>query len=280
MRPPTCNNSSSPSSRPAWLRAGILCVILSGCFSPQYQYNLASQREEFTLTSDEREVRMGEAIAEQVLKKFKPLDDPATQERIRALGERLAAVCDRKSLLYHFTVIQYPHDTHVKEGDDVNAFAIPGGYVFVFEGLVKAAKDDDELAGVVAHEIGHIAARHPVKRYESSLGTTLVQALAGATRDARFARGVSAALGQLYLAYSREDELLADRLGVRYMKDAGFDPEGMLRFLQTLQEIHRREIRPFSYFRTHPYIADRIRVVKEEAFGKIDFTDHINRSDD
>lgn len=264
------------------LAAGCLllatCCSLPGCGLTS-NYNLATQREEVTFTSTDKEERMGLAIAKQVEEKYPPVQDEALQERVRRIGQRLAAVSDRKELTYHFTVIPE---------DEVNAFSLPGGYIFVNKGLVDKADADDELAGVLAHEIGHVAARHSVKRYENSLGTALAQVLVlGTTRDPRFTQGVSIALGQLMLAYSRENEIEADRLGVRYLRSAGYRPEAMATFLEKLRELDRKRprralgrgvTRPY-YALTHPYVSDRLRVVKQALYGHADFVDYINKTE-
>jgi len=89
---------------------------------------------------------------------------------------------------------------------------------------------------------------------------------------------IDAALGQLAVSYSREDEALADRIALRYLRKAGFDPMAMVSFLKTLQEVNRETpIRPYSSYRSHPYIADRIRMVKQELTGEVDFSDYMNK---
>ena len=172
------------------------------------------------------------------------------------------------------------HVEHARP-DDEHATALPGGYVYVNRGLIEKVKDDDELACVIAHEVGHIAARHQVKRLQTSLGYTLLQALAvGAKVDSRAIRGADIAATQLFLAYSRDDELQADRLGVRYAKRAGYDPKAMIRFLGKLDELEHEKPAPRSYLRTHPYVSDRIRVVREETEGKMSFGDYMNLQKD
>lgn len=253
------------------LRGVLLAALsagLAGCYT---SYNLATQRQEVSFTSTEREIRMGEGIAKHVLKAFKPVKDEAMQARVRAIGERVAAQSSRQELPYHFDVV---------EGAEINAFTVPGGRIFVNEALVRFAKGDDELAAVLAHEVGHTAARHPVKRYESMMAGSVGQAiLAAAARNAAVAQGTNAILTFLFLDYSREDELLADRLAVGYLRAASYDPEGMLRFMERLKRHETPHRRPQSYFRTHPFMAERISVVHEAIAGKIGFTDYLNRAD-
>ena len=196
------------------------------------------------------------------------------QERVRVIGQRLAAVCDRQELVYRFAVVNDP---------EVNAFSLPGGWVFLHDGLVKKTASDDELAGVLAHEIAHIAARHSVKRYESSLGLQILQLATLAARQGAASRGVGVGLRAAQLAYARQDELEADQLSVKYMKAAGFDPTAMLSFLKTIQQVHsnrttylpRGVVRP-QYGLTHPFVPERIRAVKEALYGVADYIDYLN----
>ena len=257
------------------LLAAGLAWCLGGCVSTHY--NLATQHEDVTITSTDKEVEMGRALARRVESALTVTPDVPMQERVRTIGEKLVAVCDRQEIIYSFEVVDDP---------SVNAFSLPGGYVFVHTGLLKIVANDDELAAVLAHEIGHITARHAVKRYESGLGAMAAQvgAIAAARGGAGAgAGGVGVALQAAQLAYSREDELTADRLGVTYMKAAGFNPKAVLSFLKTLQKEHRKElhylprgiIRP-QYAMTHPFVPERIRAVKETLFGVADYVDYLN----
>ncbi|MBI4354302.1 MAG: M48 family metalloprotease [Candidatus Omnitrophica bacterium] len=252
----------------------LVAVTLSGCVTSQY--SVPTQRQEYTFTTTEREVELGRRLAKQVELEVDLAADEPLQERVRSIGRRVVEVCDRKELVYHFAVVAEP---------EVNAFSLPGGYVYVNEGLIKRTQSDDELAAVIAHEIAHIAARHSVKRYESGLGAQLVQLVSlMASREAQAARGVSVAMHIAQLSYARQDELEADQLAVRYLTAAGLNPQGALRFLERLQDIRFTErpqylprgvTRP-QYGITHPFISDRIRTVKEELFGVADYVDYLN----
>ena len=262
-------------------RAGIglwvLLCLAAGCV--RTSYNLATQREEIAMTSTDKEIDLGRKLATQVEKELPLVLDETLQQRVRTIGSRLAAVCDRQELVYQFAVVKQ---------DEINAFSLPGGYVFVNEGLVKKTKSDDELASVMAHELGHICARHAMKRYETTLGTQLLAlaSLAAARHAAGAAQGVGMALHAAQLAYARQDELEADRLAVKYVQAANYDPKAMLTFLQRLralekdhlQYLPRGLVRP-QYAMTHPFIPDRIRAVKEALFGVADYMDYLNSPD-
>ncbi|MFC1699639.1 M48 family metalloprotease [Candidatus Omnitrophota bacterium] len=201
--------------------------------------------------------------------------DTKMQNRVQKIGERLAAVCGRKDISYSFTVI---------EEDSANAFALPGGYVYVFDELIEKTETDDEISAILAHEIAHIVARHSIKRLQASLGYQIVSILAlVASKDPRFKRGSDLAFDQIMRGYSRDDELLADKLSVRYLRKAGFNPEAVLGLLNKLKQFEKEGPRmPLvpNYVRTHPYLPERIAAVKQELYGKLDFDDYLNRMDE
>jgi len=242
------------------------CIFLSGCST---EYNIATGQEESFYYSTDKEVQMGTAIARQVETELKFAEDPLVQKRVEDIGKKIAAVCDRKDIDYHFMALQ---------DDEVNAVSLPGGFIYINSGLIEKTANDDELAGVIAHEVGHIVARHSIKKLQAMQGYTILRVLiAAASQGSPAGSAADAAYTQLMLGYSREDELLADQLGARYAKLAGYNPRAMITFLVKLQEINRRKpLTPYNYFKTHPYVLDRIRVVKQELGEGIDFKDYIN----
>ena len=251
-----------------------LSAFLCGCST---EYNLATRQEEsyYYNYSTDKEVQLGRNIAVQVEKEYKMADDPLVQKRVEDIGKKIAAICDRKEIDYHFFVL---------EDDEINAVSLPGGYVYINKGLIDKVASDDELAGVIGHEVGHIVARHSIKKLQAIQGYSLLRLLTVAAPAVGGSSGVSeastaaeAAFVELLLGYSREDELLADQLCTRYWRLAGYNPRAMIIFLERLQDINRRKpLKPRSYYKTHPYIPDRIRVVKQELGEKIDFDDYIN----
>ena len=251
---------------------GLLLMAVSGCV--RSDFNLATQQQEYSITSTDKEVEIGRKVARKVEEELTVAADEPMQARVRAIGQRIAAVCDRKEFVYTFTVI---------EDEEVNAFSLPGGYVFLNDGLVKKAASDDELAGVIAHEMAHITARHAVKRYESSLGLQIVQLASLAARRGAATGGLSVAARAAQLAYARQDELEADRLAVKYLRAAGFDPKAMLTFLEKLHDLHsdkahylpRGVVRP-QYATTHPFVPERVLTVKEALYGVADYIDYLN----
>ena len=239
--------------------------LLAGCAT---EYNLATKEEEWIYYSTDREVKLGQSIAKEVEKKYKFVDDPLIVKRVEDLGKKIVAVSDRKDINYYFYVLD--------EGD-VNAASLPGGYVYINKGIIDKIANDDELACVLAHEVGHIVARHSVKKLQAMMGYSLLRILlAQAPGSGEVGASADIAFSQILLGYSREDELLADQLAARYAKLAGFNPYGMVTFLQKLRSTDKYNLRPFSYFKTHPYVPDRIRIVKQELGENISFEDYIN----
>ena len=184
------------------------------------------------------------------------VEDPAVGEYVARIGRRLVATLGAQPYEYHFYVVRHPA---------LNAFAVPGGYVFVFSGLLARIANDDELAGVLGHEIGHVAAHHIVRQeqqgqawtYAALLGTLLaaVNPVLGA--------GAVAAAQTARLKYSRDFEQEADYLGLRYATQAGFDPHALGSFFKQL--LAEQRLNPASvpaYMLTHPVTEERVAHVE------------------
>lgn len=250
----------------------LIGVFLSSCATEEY--NTATGEQDIFFVTTEKEINIGRRIAESIEENPDIIldPDPLMTERVRRIGERIAAVSDRQEVNYTFRVI---------DRDEVNAFALPGGYIFLFRGLVEKVETDDELASVMAHEIAHVVARHSIKRLQGSFGYNILRILMVVTRTGlKDARSLDNAFGQLIMSYSREDEALADKMAIKYLRKAGFDPMAMLGFLKKMQQVQREEpIRPYRdhRYRSHPHIADRIRMVKQELTGEVNFTDYMNK---
>ncbi len=249
-----------------------LCAgLLGGCVTSTY--NPGTEQQEALLFSTPTEIALGEGVAKKVEKDLTVIKDPKLLEQIDRISARLVPVADRKDLSYRFTIVEMP------EEDQPNAFALPGGPIFVTKALMDLVKSDDELASVLGHEMGHVVAKHAMKQLQASIGMQALQAAAiGTKTDSQTIRGMNLAFTSLFLEYSQADELEADRLGVKYMKAAGYDPTAGIRFMERLRDYTRKQpMRQYSYFRTHPYFADRIRLIRQQAEGKISFDDYINQ---
>ena len=232
------------------------CFFLIGC---KTIYNPATGRNESILLSTASEVSMGEDLHQSLVREYSFSTSVDKVKRLKIIGERLSAVSDRQDYEYHFYLI---------DKDELNAFATPGGFVYVFTGLFDKLKTDDAIAAVVAHEIGHCAARHIAKKFQAALGYNIVGAIVlsqvGDGAQAIAAQSSDVAMNLVFSAFSRKDEYQADTLGIKYLFLAGYNPDGMIEAFEVLKKEEKGDYVPL-WLRTHPYIDDRIKRVKEEA---------------
>lgn len=243
----------------------LFAAVLSGCAT---EFNLATGREESLMYGTDKEVALGDKIAAQLEKQFGIVYDVNVNEKAQRALDRIVEVSDRKDLVFVIRIL---------DDEMVNAVSLPGGYIYLFRGLVEKMETEEAFAGVIAHEVGHVTARHSIKRLQAAYAQMLLQGAAIAAQDPDLAYGATAMFNMAFLEYSQQDEFEADRLAVKYMKKAGYDPRGVLRVLEILQETERRAgIRPKSYFRTHPHIPERIAMVRKEIRGYLEFRDYLN----
>jgi len=237
-----------------FLLSFLAILLFSGCTTI---YNPATQKKETLLIDTESEVALGRDVDKQMQNKLKMIHDPQRQNRLNNIGARLSGVSDRVDLAYHFRIVN---------DDEFNAFALPGGFIYVNRGLMDAA-NDDELAGVIGHEIGHIAARHSVKKLQADLGYQIIMSIAlGISGQQEIGKATDLAFNVVSLGYSRKDELLADKLAVKYARKADFDPHGMITFFKKLQREEEKKGGNFQlvFLSSHPKIEDRIKNIETE----------------
>lgn len=228
--------------------------------------NPATGDQSFTaFMSPEDEKRIGAEQHPQILEEFGgAYDNPQLGAYIATLGARLAAVSDRPDLNFTFTILDSPV---------VNAFALPGGYVYVSRGLLALANNEAEVAGVLGHEIAHVTARHSAERYSRSVVVNLGAGILGAVTGQRAIADIANLGGGLYLrSYSRDNEFEADSLGLRYMTRLGYEPGAVADFLANLRaetalqaRIRGSDADPdaFSLLSTHPRTLDRVREAQQ-----------------
>lgn len=199
--------------------------------------------------SDSQEVDLGGGINRQLVEsgQITLFEGPALNAYVDDIGETLAAVSDRPDIPYNFQIV---------EDEAVNAFATMGGYVYVTTGLMAAADNEAELAGVIGHEIGHIAGRHAVKQMRQAAITQGITGALGVNRDRLVNIGTQIAL---QLPASRSDEYEADRHGFFSMGRAGYDQTGMVSFMRKLV----RQGSPPEFLSTHPDARNRVSSLQE-----------------
>ena len=232
-------------------------LFLSGC-ADLGTYNPATGRKEFILISTPEEVQMGTAAHQKILEENQLSQDPLILDRIYRIGQRVARVSDRKDYTYQFFVI---------DKDEINAFTTPGGNVYVYTGLLSRLKTDDQVASVLAHEIGHCAARHTVKKFQAALSYSLIGGLIlnqiGEDSSKVASLASDTVMGIVSSAYSRQDELEADRLGIKYLNLAGYNIEAMIEVFAILREASKWPEVP-TMLSTHPHLGERMEAAKKE----------------
>jgi predicted Zn-dependent protease len=217
----------------SWLAAG--CAV-----------NPATGKKEFTLVTPAQESAMGREGYGAAIAEFGLYDDNALAAYVDSVGRKVAAASEQPTLPWRFTVLDDPV---------VNAFAMPGGYIYVTRGLLAHMQSEAQLAGVLGHEIGHVTARHSAKQITqqqlAGLGLGIASAVSPSFR--RYGSTAEQALGLLMLKYSRDDETQADELGVRYATGSGYDPREIPGTYRTLKRIAERAGQELpSYMSTHP----------------------------
>ena len=263
-----------------------LSPLFSGC-----AVNPVTGQQDIVLMSEDQEIALGRKSQQQVLQQYGVYDSQELQDYVKNVGEKLSAKSHRPDLIYRFTVL---------DSKEVNAFALPGGYIYITRGLLAYLNSEAELAAVLGHEVGHVTARHAVRQY-----TAVQLANIGATLGAIFIPGMNAAGNQLVQlfgtallrGYGREHELEADQLGAEYLARTDYNPRAMLDVIRTLKNQEQfetsaaraegREPRIYhGLFSTHPdndtrlkevvNAADKYRTMTSNYTGRDVFLNHSN----
>ena len=203
----------------------LLFLSLSSC-----AVNPVTGEQDLVLMSEEQEVALGRQYHQEVLQEYRVYDNPVLQDYVQRIGNKLAAKSHRSNLVYRFTLL---------DSKEVNAFALPGGYIYITRGIMAYLKSEAELAAVLGHEIGHVTARHSVRQYSAQQLTSL-----GVVLGSIFIPGMNEAGGQLMQTfgaailrgYGREHELEADRLGAEYLARTDYNPQAMIDVISVLKD--------------------------------------------
>lgn len=240
-------------------------LLVSGCST-----NPATGDRQFTaLMSPGQELQVGRQEHAKIIKQIGEVKNPQLKAYVNRIGQNIVQYTERPDVNYTFTVLDSPM---------VNAFAVPGGYIYITRGILMLANDEAELAAVISHEIGHITARHSAERYSRTVLASIGGAALGIALDNPEASKMANLGSELYLkSYSRGQEHQADTLGIRYMASAGYDPKAMSSFLKSLErqvalekaEAGQGTKQQTNYFSTHPLTSDRISKTIEEASVKV-----------
>lgn len=236
------------------IAAAGLVAWASGCVT-----NPATGENEFSLLSRADEIQLGTQGDAEIVAQYGLYDDAAVTRYVDSLGQVIAARSDDPTLVWTFRVLDSPV---------INAFALPGGFVYVTRGLLAHVQDEAQLAVVLGHEIGHVTARHTARRYTSgqlaSLGVGLGSVLFEDVRP--FLGEIQTGLGLLFLKFSRDDESQADELGVKYAAKLGYRVEDAAKFFETLNRLQQKQGGSIpTWASTHPDPADRSQHVLAHA---------------
>ena len=239
------------AKRCVWLIAGLTAACLTGC-----AVNPLTGQEELMFFSEDKDVQLGDKYAPQIEHALGGrFPDENLQDYINTVGQRIARFCHRPDIAYYFTVV---------DEKQVNAFAVPGGHIFITKGLLEKLDSEAQLAAILGHEIGHVVARDTMAALSRQIGMTALLGAAagvGGSGSGDLMAGTAFITGVLSLQYSREDEQAADMVGMAYLVQAGYDPRGAVETMRILQEL--QTVRPIEFFSTHPNPQNRVAYLEE-----------------
>ncbi|HYH07928.1 MAG TPA: M48 family metalloprotease [Thermoanaerobaculia bacterium] len=231
-------------------------VLLAACST-----NPATGKREFNIVSESQEISIGQSSHQQIIQQFGVYDEkPELTRMVERVGRSIAAASERPNLPWTFTVLDSPI---------VNAMALPGGYIYITRGMLERINSEDELAGVLGHEVAHVTARHSAQQISRSqlaqLGMVLGAVIAGPEALQQYGQLAELGIGLLFQRYSRAHETQADLLGTGYMAAARYNPVGSERMLMTLQRLDKSPSGGLDrYFMSHPDPAKRVRDVRQK----------------
>lgn len=221
--------------------------------------NPVTGKREFMLLTQSDELALGQQTDQQIIQTYGLYEDPQLLNYITSLGTKIGSLSHRPQLNYQFRVLDSPV---------INAFAVPGGFIYVTRGILSYFNNEAELAGVLAHEIGHVTARHSAQQYSraqlAQIGLGVGFIVSETFR--KYAGLAQFGVGMLFLSYSRDNERQADALGVEYSSKGGWDSNHMANFFVTLERLNPQSDRSGlpAWFSTHPNPPDRVAAIKKD----------------
>ncbi len=240
----------------SWGTLGIVVCLsvltlleLTGCAG------VAQSIGEINLISTQEEVEMGARFAEEIEKDLELLDDPELTSYVNSVCQNLARHSKRRDIEYAVKIVR---------SDEINAFAVMGGFMYFNVGFLRASESESELAGVVGHEIGHIVGRHSAKHLSKQLGIAMIADLILGENPAMLESLVANVLAMgAMMHYSREAEREADAYAIEEMVGAGYDPEGLVTFFEKIRELEKRTPGAVErFFATHPPTEERLETAR------------------
>ncbi len=244
-----------------WIHFCVKVIIFSVLFPwiISCAVNPVTGKTELMLLSEEAEIAMGRQTDPQIIRTYGIYNDRELQTYIEKIGNQMARISHRPQLNYEFKVMDSPV---------INAFAVPGGYVYLTRGILAYLNNEAELAGVMGHEIGHITARHSAQQYSKAQLAQLGLGLGAMVSESfsEFAGLAGQGISLLFLKFSRDAERQADSLGVEYSSKVGYDASKMANFFETLDKMHSGDTGNLPFFlTTHPNPENRVQAVKQSA---------------
>jgi beta-barrel assembly-enhancing protease len=267
------------------ITTGVLLALFIACpatvpafhSKETWHKRISSEYDTVAMSDLTEEIQFGREVAARVIGRYGLYDNLQIMEYVNLVGHALAQVTNRPELEFYFAVLN---------SDEINAFAAPGGYVFITRGALRAMRDEAELAGVLAHELGHIAERHAVTELnihgiESAAAASLQEVIGGSDPvRAAFRQTVDKAMNILIRdGYKQQDEIQADKDALFLCAMAGYDPDGLMRFVKRVGELKGKQTETFD--KTHPAVEDRIDWLKaaivREGLDSSDYRMYENR---
>src|SRR3990167_7436163 len=256
-----CNRSFRDFLTPLLLTATAAGFISSCATNP------VTDTPDMVFMTEAKEIQLRDSYDSKVKQQYSVYPDPELQAYVQGIGKKLAAQSHRPHLTFHFTVLDSP---------EINAFALPGGHIYITRGILAYFNSEAELAAVLGHEIGHVTARHGVRQHSAATATGVVGAILGAATGIQATQDLFSVFGNAMLSgYGRDHELESDRLGAEYLARTGYDPQAMIKVIGVLknqEEFEKKRAaaenrQPRIYhgvFASHPSADKRLQEVVAE----------------